>query len=181
MLDLPPADQQPLDALQKEQDALSLAHERLDELPADVEALLAELDGEIDRLTARQQAYDPDTIARGGAFVVLGHDGQARIERGFIRPDDEKPAEPEPAAASGEDEAVSHSGDGRAEAAPAPDGEDEDMGEGKPHGLQGDGGDFRCLGIAAGLGGDIGQAKHAHPDATGIMSTAKEPPRPSAR
>lgn len=130
VVDLSPADQQQLDALQDEQDALSLAHEGLEELPVDVEARLAALDAEIDRLAARQQAYDPDTIARGGAFVVLGHDGQARIERGFIRPEDEKPAEPEPAAASGEDETVSHSGDGHAEAAPAADGED--MGEGKP-------------------------------------------------
>ncbi|MFV3131287.1 ParB/RepB/Spo0J family partition protein [Niveispirillum sp. KHB5.9] len=132
VVDLSPTDQRQLDALQDEQDALSLAHEGLEELPADVEARLAELDGEIDRLAARQQAYDPDTIARGGVFVVLGHDGQARIERGFIRPEDEKPAEPEPAAVSEENEAVSHSGDGRTEAASAPDGEDEDMGEGRP-------------------------------------------------
>ena len=27
---------------------------------------------------------------RGGAFVILGHDGDVRIERGFLRPD-EKP------------------------------------------------------------------------------------------
>jgi hypothetical protein len=28
---------------------------------------------------------------RGGAFVILNHDGMVRIERGFIRPEDEKP------------------------------------------------------------------------------------------
>jgi ParB family chromosome partitioning protein len=39
----------------------------------------------------KRQAYDPDDIARGGAFVILNHDGMVRIERGFIRPGDEKP------------------------------------------------------------------------------------------
>jgi ParB family chromosome partitioning protein len=42
-------------------------------------------------LEAKRQAYDPADVARGGAFVVLNHDGTVRIERGFIRPEDEKP------------------------------------------------------------------------------------------
>jgi ParB family chromosome partitioning protein len=52
---------------------------------------ICELEAEIDRLEARRHAYDPDDIARGGAFVILNHDGAVRIERGFIRPEDEKP------------------------------------------------------------------------------------------
>jgi ParB family chromosome partitioning protein len=39
---------------------------------------------------AKRQANEPDDIARGGAFVILNHDGMVRIERGFIRPEDEK-------------------------------------------------------------------------------------------
>ncbi len=59
-------------------------------LPDDVDARFGELEAEIERLEAKRQAYDPDDIARGGAFVILNHDGAVRIERGFIRAEDEK-------------------------------------------------------------------------------------------
>jgi ParB family chromosome partitioning protein len=62
-----------------------------DELPDHVDARFCELEADIERLEAKRQAYDPDDIARGRAFVILNHDGMVRIERGFIRPGDEKP------------------------------------------------------------------------------------------
>ncbi len=65
-----------------------------DDLPSDVDERFAELEAEIERIDAKRHAYDPNDIARGGVYVVLSHDGEARIERGFIRPEDEKP-EPE--------------------------------------------------------------------------------------
>ncbi len=65
-----------------------------DDLPPDVDERFAELEAEIERIDGLRHAYDPDAIVRGGAFVVLNHDGTARIERGFIRPEDEAP-EPE--------------------------------------------------------------------------------------
>lgn len=61
---------------------------------------LAELEAEIERIDAKRHAYDPDEIARGGAFVVVGHSGDVRIERGFIRAEDEAP---EPEAETAED------------------------------------------------------------------------------
>jgi ParB family chromosome partitioning protein len=67
-----------------------------DDLPPDVDERFAELEAEIERIDAKRHAYDPDDIARGGVYVVLSHDGEARIERGFIRPEDEQP-EPEEA------------------------------------------------------------------------------------
>jgi ParB family transcriptional regulator, chromosome partitioning protein len=60
-------------------------------LPDHVDARLYELEADIERLEAKRQAYDPDDIARGGAFVILNHDGMVWIERGFIRPGNEKP------------------------------------------------------------------------------------------
>jgi ParB family chromosome partitioning protein len=33
--------------------------------------------------------FDPDHVARGGAIVAVGRDGEARIERGFIRKEDD--------------------------------------------------------------------------------------------
>lgn len=56
-----------------------------------VAAEMARLDEEITRLSHQAYAYDPEIIGRAGAFVVVGHDGQARIERGFVRPHDEMP------------------------------------------------------------------------------------------
>ncbi|MFZ5617654.1 MAG: ParB/RepB/Spo0J family partition protein [Pseudomonadota bacterium] len=84
------------DAAQEEYDRLSSEYESAEELPHDVDQRFGELEAEIERIDAKRHAYDPDELARGGAFVVLNHDGTARVERGFIRPEDEKP-EPEEA------------------------------------------------------------------------------------
>jgi hypothetical protein len=73
-----------------EVDQLSEWHQTTDEIPDHVDVRFCELEAEIDRLEAKRQAYDPDDVARGGAFVILNHDGSLRIERGFIRPSDEK-------------------------------------------------------------------------------------------
>ncbi|MCD4514321.1 ParB/Srx family N-terminal domain-containing protein [Brucella pseudogrignonensis] len=62
-----------------------------DDLPPDVDERFAELEAEIERIDGLRHAYEADEIARGGAFVVLNHDGIARIERGFIRAEDEAP------------------------------------------------------------------------------------------
>ncbi|MFC3321364.1 ParB/RepB/Spo0J family partition protein [Mesorhizobium cantuariense] len=62
-----------------------------EELPDDVDQRFGELEAEIERIDAMRHAYDPDVITRGGVFVMLSHDGTARIERGFIRAEDEVP------------------------------------------------------------------------------------------
>ncbi|NTF47048.1 ParB/RepB/Spo0J family partition protein [Rhizobium rhizogenes] len=82
-------------AAQDEFDRLTAEWEDTDDdIPPDVDERFAELEAEIERIDGLRHAYEADEIARGGAFVVLGHDGTARIERGFIRPEDEVP-EPE--------------------------------------------------------------------------------------
>jgi ParB family chromosome partitioning protein len=94
-------DQAALDAARGEFDSLTAQHESAEELPDEVDARFGELEAEIERLEAKRQAYDPADIARCGAFVILNHDGTVRIERGFVRAEDEKP-EPEAHAGSGE-------------------------------------------------------------------------------
>lgn len=85
------------DAAQEELERLSAEWEDADvDLPPEVDTRLAELEAEIERIDGKRHAYEADEIARGGVFVVLSHDGEARIERGFIRPEDEAP-EPEEA------------------------------------------------------------------------------------
>jgi ParB family chromosome partitioning protein len=78
-------------AAQGEYDALTEQYDRAEELPDDVDQRFGELEAGIERIDALRHAYDADEIARGGVFVILSHDGEARIERGFIRAEDEKP------------------------------------------------------------------------------------------
>ena len=102
-VELSAEDQAALDAVQGEFDSLTEQHESDEELPDEVDARFGELEAEIERLEAKRQAYDPADIARCGAFVILNHDGTVRIERGFVRAEDEKP-EPETHDVSGEGE-----------------------------------------------------------------------------
>ncbi|WP_425105178.1 ParB/RepB/Spo0J family partition protein [Ancylobacter sp.] len=83
------------DALQAEYDRLSTEYAEADELPEEVDARLGELETAIEALETRPITFDPLEVARAGAFVSIGHDGALRIERGYVRPEDELPVEPE--------------------------------------------------------------------------------------
>jgi ParB family chromosome partitioning protein len=102
-IELSAEDQAALDAVKGEFDSLTAQHESDEELPDEVDARFGELEAEIERLEAKRLAYDPADIARCGAFVILNHDGTVRIERGFVRAEDEQ-SEPEAHAGSGEGE-----------------------------------------------------------------------------
>lgn len=93
-VELSAEDEAAREAAQTEYDALTEQYDSADHLPDDVDERFGELEAEIERIDALRHAYDPDDVARGGVFIILSHDGTARIERGFIRPEDEKP-EPE--------------------------------------------------------------------------------------
>jgi ParB family chromosome partitioning protein len=68
----------------------------------------------------------PTTSRGGGVFVVVAHDGDVRIERGFIRAEDEAP-EPEPQEAETVIDGVRVNGDG--EILDSEDGEGDDLPE----------------------------------------------------
>jgi ParB family chromosome partitioning protein len=136
-VELSAEDQAALDAVKGEFDSLTAQHESDEELPDEVDARFGELEAEIERLEAKRLAYDPADIARCGAFVILNHDGTVRIERGFIRAEDEKP-EPETHAVSGEGQGgdtVNENGGSVPNDAPVGeslDGEDEEADDHKP-------------------------------------------------
>ena len=113
-----------INALSEEYDALVNEWDAVEELPPEVEARFAEIDAALEAF-GDGTAFDPDEIARGGVFVILGQDGVARVERGLIRPEDVPVVEPE-AEPESEGGAGSASGDedGSAEAEEA----DEDGG-----------------------------------------------------
>lgn len=74
-------------------DALIEGFSSFVEMTDDQRATVEALDAEIDRISAKRSAYDEDVMARGGAFICLGSNGTVRIERGFVKPEDD--AQPE--------------------------------------------------------------------------------------
>lgn len=92
-----------LETLATEHDELAEGYSSYDEMPEDVAAKLEAVSDEIDAISEKRSAYDSNVIVHGGAFVVLHHDGTVRIERGFVRPEDEALADPQP---EGEGEAI---------------------------------------------------------------------------
>jgi ParB family chromosome partitioning protein len=90
------ADKAHMDALSEEYDALVSEWDAVEELPPEVEARFKAIDAALEAF-GDGTAYDPEEIARGGVFVILGQEGVARLERGFIRAEDIPPVEPEPA------------------------------------------------------------------------------------
>ena len=104
-------DQTELNALRAEYDALVEEHEGCDgDLPEAVDARLTEIEAALARVEARPPAYDPDKVARAGAFVSLDPSGALRVERGYVRPEDEPPPVAVPDTEGGEP----GSGDGHA-------------------------------------------------------------------
>lgn len=91
-VELSEADEAAYAAARHEFDDLTAEWENTDDdLPPDVDERFAELEAEIERIDAMREGHDADTINSGGVFVTLNYDGTARIERGFIRAEDEKP------------------------------------------------------------------------------------------
>jgi ParB family chromosome partitioning protein len=139
-VELSPQNEADYAAAMEEYDRLSSEYEGADELPDDVDERCGELEAEIERIDALRHAYDPDDIARGGVFVVLDHDGRVRIERGFIRSEDEKPEAEDASEGETVIDGVRVNGDGEViedgedgDGASAPDTEDEDAeDDGKP-------------------------------------------------
>ncbi|ACI58157.1 parB-like partition protein (plasmid) [Rhizobium leguminosarum bv. trifolii WSM2304] len=81
------------DATRAEYDTLDADYAKASEYSGAAEQKLEELGTEIDRLNDRPYVFDAEDVARGGVFVSLGAGGEPKIERGFVRPEDEQKAE----------------------------------------------------------------------------------------
>jgi ParB family chromosome partitioning protein len=77
------------DALKAEYDKLDAEYAAAEDYSEETEARLEELGNELDALNDRPYVFNPQEVARGGAFVSLGANGELKIERGFVRPEDE--------------------------------------------------------------------------------------------
>ena len=91
-----------LDALVEEYDAIGEEYRDGSDLPDEVDSRLTEIDAELTPLTNRPVVYEPDEMARAGVFVSLAHDGRLRIDRGYVRPEDEPVAENDAASVDSE-------------------------------------------------------------------------------
>ncbi|MBV9510290.1 MAG: DNA-binding protein, partial [Caulobacteraceae bacterium] len=101
------------DALQAELDRLSDEYQDADELPDEVDERLSELETALEGFETRPVVFDLAEIARAGAFVRIGAEGQLRVERGYIRPEDELAGEAAAdASAENEDERAMAAGYG---------------------------------------------------------------------
>ncbi|MGG5810494.1 ParB/RepB/Spo0J family partition protein, partial [Falsiroseomonas sp. CW058] len=77
--------------LQAEYEELERACAEADDVPEETDARLAEIEEAIAALDERPVAYDPAETARAGAFVSIDGSGALRVERGYVRPEDEAP------------------------------------------------------------------------------------------
>ena len=116
-------------ALDAERSQLETEHAAADELPDNVDIRLGEIETAMGVLQDRPDRFEPDDVARAGAFVSIDSGGRLRIERGFVRPEDE------PAAATadvsegdGGDAMVDRTGDARPDGEETPEPEEEDDG-----------------------------------------------------
>lgn len=77
------------DEVKGEYDKLDAEYAEAEDYSEETEARLEELGNDLDRLNDRPYVFDPAEVARGGAFISLGASGELKIERGFVRPEDE--------------------------------------------------------------------------------------------
>jgi ParB family chromosome partitioning protein len=85
------------DALKAELDKLEESYAEADEIPEEVDQRLGEIETALAAFEQRPVVYDADKLARAGAFVSIDSAGALRVERGYVRPEDEAPVAPDQA------------------------------------------------------------------------------------
>lgn len=121
------------DALQAEFERLTAEYEDAPELPEAIDQRLGEIETALEAIEVRPLAFEPDDVARAGAFVSIDRNGGLTIERGYVRPEDELPVAPKPVVETAESDralAAAYGGGAStgadAEANPAPEPEEDE-------------------------------------------------------
>lgn len=92
---LSPEEEQQRAELAGRYDELAERHNHdADDLPEDVAAELDRIEAALAMLEAKEAVFRPEDVARAGVVLTLAADGALRIERGFVRSEDE--ARPQP-------------------------------------------------------------------------------------
>ncbi len=97
-------------ALRAEYDQLEQEYADVEDMPDEIDRRFTEIETMLGTLEDRPVAFDPEDMARAGAFVSIDGAGALKVERGYIRPEDELQvaADPEgdPTDRDGADEAA---------------------------------------------------------------------------
>ena len=80
--------------LRAEFDKLEETYAEGNEIPEEVDQRLSEIETALAAFEERPVIFDPAEIARAGAFVSIDGSGALRVERGYVRPEDEPPVAP---------------------------------------------------------------------------------------
>ena len=83
------------DALKAELDKLEESYADADEISEEVDKRLGEIETALEALEQRPVVYDAAEVTRAGAFVSIDSAGVLRVERGYVRPEDEAPVAPD--------------------------------------------------------------------------------------
>ena len=83
------------EALRDEYDRLEAEYAEADELPDAIDQRLGEIEQALNAFEQRPVIFEPVEIGRAGVFVSIDSDGSLCVDRGYVRPEDEAPAEPE--------------------------------------------------------------------------------------
>jgi ParB family chromosome partitioning protein len=82
------------EALSAELDRLEQQYVDVDELPEEGDQRLSEIETALEAFDDRPVVYDPAEVARAGVFVSIDSGGDVKVERGYVRPEDEPPVQP---------------------------------------------------------------------------------------
>ncbi len=87
-----------LAALTEEAEAIEASSAETEELTEEQDRRMGEIEAAVDALNDRPIRFDPADVALAGVFVSIDRGGRLQVERGFVRPEDERPVEREPEA-----------------------------------------------------------------------------------
>lgn len=94
-IDLTDEERATREALRDEYDRLEAEYGEADELPDEIDARLGEIEQALEAFELRPMTFEPDQIGMAGVFISIDADGALLIERGYVRAEDETPAEPD--------------------------------------------------------------------------------------
>jgi ParB family chromosome partitioning protein len=99
------------DSLRLEADQLEAVYSEADEIPEEVDMRLGEIEAALEAMEDRPVVYAQEDIAHAGVFVSIDGSGRLRVERGYVRPEDEAQSEePEASIAGSEIEEAAGAG-----------------------------------------------------------------------
>jgi ParB family chromosome partitioning protein len=92
-----------VEALRVEAEQIEAEYAQGEELPEEIDRRMGEIEAALEAVHERPAVYGADDLARAGAFVSIDGAGKLRVERGYVRPEDEVPQDEPETPASGDE------------------------------------------------------------------------------